>query len=44
MIDRVPAWSIEDGLSETTAGWQKLTETLGDRVQLIADDDLVTKA
>jgi enolase len=43
MIDEFPVWSIEDGLGETdTAGWQKLTETLGDRVQLVGDDNFVT--
>ena len=43
MIDEFPIWSIEDGLGETdTAGWQKLTSTLGDRVQLVGDDNFVT--
>ena len=43
MIDEFPVWSIEDGLGETdTAGWQKLTETLGERVQLVGDDNFVT--
>ena len=43
MIDRFPVWSIEDGLGETdTSGWQKLTDTLGERVQLVGDDNFVT--
>ncbi|TPG36701.1 phosphopyruvate hydratase [Mycolicibacterium hodleri] len=43
MIDKFPVWSIEDGLGETdTAGWQKLTQTLGERVQLVGDDNFVT--
>ncbi|MBV8349579.1 MAG: phosphopyruvate hydratase [Mycolicibacterium sp.] len=50
MIDRYqrivaefPVWSIEDGLGEfDTAGWQKLTAALGDRVQLVGDDIFVT--
>ncbi|EUA34167.1 enolase, C-terminal TIM barrel domain protein [Mycobacterium xenopi 3993] len=36
-------WSIEDGMGEhDTAGWQKLTEVLGERVQLVGDDNFVT--
>jgi len=36
-------WSIEDGMGETdTAGWQKLTAALGERVQLVGDDNFVT--
>jgi enolase len=43
MIDEFPIWSIEDGLGETdTAGWQRLTSTLGERVQLVGDDIFVT--
>jgi enolase len=38
-----PVWSIEDGMAEhDTAGWQKLTEALGERVQLVGDDNFVT--
>ncbi|MFI7190103.1 phosphopyruvate hydratase [Nocardia nova] len=45
MIDRFPIWSIEDGLGENdSAGWQRLTATLGDRVQLVGDDNFVTNA
>jgi enolase len=43
MIDKFPIWSIEDGLGETdTAGWEKLTAALGERVQLVGDDNFVT--
>jgi enolase len=38
-IDRYPIVSIEDGLGEDDwSGWAKLTEALGDRVQLVGDD------
>jgi enolase len=40
---RYPIVSIEDGLAEDDwLGWQMLTERLGDRVQLVGDDLLVT--
>jgi enolase len=50
MIDRYeqivtdfPVWSVEDGLAEGDwEGWVRLTERLGDRVQLVGDDILVT--
>ena len=43
IVEEFPVWSIEDGMGEhDTAGWQKLTETLGDRVQLVGDDNFVT--
>lgn len=43
MVDKFPIWSIEDGLGETdTAGWQRLTDALGDRIQLVGDDIFVT--
>jgi enolase len=43
IVDRFPVWSIEDGVGERdTGGWQKLTQTLGDRVQLVGDDNFVT--
>ena len=35
--------SVEDGLAEEDwAGWTKLTEKLGDKIQLVGDDLLVT--
>jgi enolase len=41
--DRYPIISIEDGLGEDDwEGWKLLTETLGDRVQLVGDDLFVT--
>nr|WP_290668014.1 phosphopyruvate hydratase [Ardenticatena sp.] len=42
-VDRYPIISIEDGLSEDDwDGWVNLTERLGNRVQLVGDDLLVT--
>ena len=36
-------YSIEDGLAEEDwTGWQKLTERLGQRIQLVGDDLFVT--
>jgi enolase len=43
LTERYPIWSIEDGLGEDDAdGWAMLTERLGDRVQLVGDDNFVT--
>ncbi len=40
---KYPIRSIEDGLGESDwAGWKKLTERLGSRVQLVGDDLFVT--
>ena len=40
---RFPVISIEDGLAEDDwSGWAELTRRLGDRVQLVGDDLLVT--
>jgi len=42
-VDRYPIVSIEDGLAEDDwEGWAKLTEKLGDRIQLVGDDLFVT--
>jgi enolase len=42
-LDEYPIVSIEDGLSEDDwDGWAKLTQQLGDRVQLVGDDLFVT--
>ena len=42
-VDRYPIISIEDGMAEGDwEGWAKLTEALGDRVQLVGDDLYVT--
>ncbi|HET9416372.1 MAG TPA: phosphopyruvate hydratase [Candidatus Limnocylindria bacterium] len=41
--DRYPIVSLEDGLAEDDwQGWAQLTERLGDEVQLVGDDLLVT--
>lgn len=43
LLDRYPIVSIEDGLSEEDwEGWYKLTERLGNRIQLVGDDLFVT--
>ena len=43
LIERYPILSIEDGLAEDDwDGWTKLTERIGDRVQLVGDDLFVT--
>jgi enolase len=43
LCERYPIFSIEDGLDEDDwSGWRNLTESLGDRVQLIGDDLFVT--
>ncbi|NLZ16728.1 MAG: phosphopyruvate hydratase [Desulfobulbaceae bacterium] len=40
---KYPLISIEDGLDESDwEGWKKLTQELGDRVQLVGDDIFVT--
>lgn len=43
IIERFPVWSIEDGLAENDwDGWVRITARLGDRVQLVGDDNFVT--
>ena len=43
LVDRYPIVSIEDGMAEEDwDGWKALTDTLGDRVQLVGDDLFVT--
>jgi enolase len=43
LCDRYPIVSLEDGLAEDDwAGWRKLTEALGARIQLVGDDIFVT--
>ena len=43
MVDAFPIVSIEDGLAEGDwDGWKRLTDALGDRIQLVGDDLLVT--
>jgi enolase len=43
LVDKYPILSIEDGLAEEDwDGWQLLTKTIGDRVQIVGDDLYVT--
>jgi enolase len=43
LVQAFPIVSIEDGLAEGDwDGWQRLTDALGDRIQLVGDDLLVT--
>jgi enolase len=43
IVNAFPVWSVEDGLAEGDwEGWKRLTQRLGDRVQLVGDDILVT--
>lgn len=40
---KYPIISIEDGMSEDDwSGWKKMTETLGDKIQIVGDDLFVT--
>ena len=42
-VDQYPIVSIEDGLAQDDwKGWQLLTRELGDRIQIVGDDLLVT--
>jgi len=43
IADRYPVLSIEDGMDEEDwGGWRRLTDRIGDRVQLVGDDLFVT--
>lgn len=43
LIEKYPIYSIEDGLDEEDwDGWKKMTEKIGDKVQLVGDDLFVT--
>ena len=43
LIDKYNIVSIEDGLAENDwSGWKKLTDTLGNKIQLVGDDLFVT--
>jgi len=43
LCGKFPIISIEDGCAENDwAGWKKLTESLGDKIQLVGDDLFVT--
>jgi enolase len=42
-VSKYPIVSLEDGLAEDDwEGWAKLTETLGERIQIVGDDIFVT--
>ena len=44
-VNKYPIVSIEDGMAEEDwDGWKKLTEALGDKVQLVGDDLFVTNS
>jgi len=43
LVDKYPIISIEDGLDEDDwTGWKKLTDRIGNKVQLVGDDLFVT--
>ena len=43
LCEKYPIFSIEDGLDQDDwAGWTQMTQTLGDKVQLVGDDLFVT--
>jgi enolase len=43
MVTRFPVWSLEDGLAEGDwDGWVRLNAALGERIQIVGDDILVT--
>jgi enolase len=43
LVSAYPIISIEDGMAEDdSTGWQKLTQKIGDRCQLVGDDVFVT--
>ncbi|HEX7349165.1 MAG TPA: phosphopyruvate hydratase [Rhodanobacteraceae bacterium] len=42
-VAKYPILSIEDGVAEQNqAGWKLITETLGNKIQLVGDDNFVT--
>lgn len=39
MVEKYPVWLLEDGLAQNDwEGWKKLTDRLGDRIELVGDD------
>lgn len=43
LANKYPIYSIEDGLAEEDwDGWKKLTDQMGDKIQLVGDDIFVT--
>ncbi|MGF7231198.1 phosphopyruvate hydratase [Arachidicoccus sp.] len=44
-VNKYPIVSIEDGMAEEDwGGWKKLTDALGDKIQLVGDDLFVTNS
>ena len=44
-VERYPIVSIEDGMAEADwEGWKKLTQILGEKIQLVGDDIFVTNS
>lgn len=45
MVEKYPVWSLEDGLAQDDwDGWKKLTDRLGDRIELVGDDLFCTNS
>jgi enolase len=43
MVQQFPIWLLEDGLAESDwDGWERLTERLGDQVEIVGDDIFCT--
>jgi enolase len=43
LVENYPIVSVEDGLGENDwDGWKYITKILGEKIQLVGDDDLVT--
>jgi len=43
LVARFPIFSIEDGMAEQdTVGWKAITKALGNKIQLVGDDNFVT--
>jgi enolase len=43
LVARFPIFSIEDGMAEQdTPGWKTITKALGNKIQLVGDDNFVT--
>lgn len=43
IVDQFPVWNIEDGLAESDwDGWGRLNAALGEQIQIVGDDILVT--
>jgi enolase len=43
LIEKYPLFSIEDGLAEGDwNAWERMTERMGDRIQIVGDDIFVT--